>query len=346
MADVRSNASGRPFLYILILLGAYLTYLILSPFLVALTWAVLFAVLFHGLQARLSARIGSSRAALVTTLVVGVVIVAPAIVVISALVREVPQVTDYLERTSQSAPRQLQEIWEAVRARSPVALPEDPTALLTEGARRALSFLAGRAGAFVADFFSMLGSLIAMLFALFFLLRDGEAIARHVRERLPFSDHESARLMSDTRDLVMASFGAGLTVAALQGLIGGAGFWLVGIGAPVIWGVVIGLCSLLPVVGAALVWVPAAAGLLLSGEIGRGIVLVLLGVLVISMVDNVLRPLLLSGRTSINGLVIFLGLLGGVAAFGFVGLVIGPIVLVTTARLLEHLRRPDVTVHV
>lgn len=112
------------------------------------------------------------------------------------------------------------------------------------------------------------------------------------------------------------------------------------------WGIIIGFCSLLPVVGAALVWVPASLGLLFAGEIGRGALLMLLGVLGISTADNVLRPLLLSGRTSISGLVIFFGLLGGVAAFGFVGLVVGPIILVTTARLLEHLRHPDVRVDV
>src|SRR5262249_40242847 len=109
----------------------------------------------------------------------------------------------------------------------------------------------------------------------------------------------------------------------------------------VFWGVVIGFCSLLPVVGAALVWFPAGVGLLLSGEIGRGVVMLLVGALGISTVDNVLRPLLLSGRTSVGGLVVFFGLLGGAAAFGFIGVVIGPIILVTAARLVESLRRPD-----
>jgi predicted PurR-regulated permease PerM len=225
-------------------------------------------------------------------------------------------------------------------------MPEDPTELVAEGTRRVLAFLAPRAGAFVADLLSMLGTLVAILFALFFMLRDGETMARHVRDRLPLSADESERLMTETRDLVMASFGAGLTVAVTQGLIGGVVFWLVGIGAPVFWGIVIGFCSLLPVVGATLVWVPAGLALLLAGEIGRGVLLMLLGVLGISLADNVLRPLLLSGRTSISGLVIFFGLLGGVAAFGFVGLVVGPIILVTTARLLEYLRHSDVTAHV
>jgi predicted PurR-regulated permease PerM len=273
--------------------------------------------------------------------VVGFVIVAPAVVLISAVVREAPQATEYLTQTSRGVPRQVQEIWDAVRARSPVPMPDDPTDFMTKAVQRTLTFLAPRAGAFVADFFAMLGNLVAMLFALFFMLRDGDAMSRELRDRLPFSEHESERLLHDTRDLVIASFGAGLIVAATQGILSGATFWLVGIRAPVFWGVVTAFCSLLPLVGAALVWVPAGVGLLVSGEIGRGVVMLLIGAFGISMADNVLRPLLLSGRTSVSGLVVFFGLLGGAAAFGFIGLVIGPIVLVTTTRLLEHLLRPD-----
>ena len=219
---------------------------------------------------------------------------------------------------------------------------EPPVTEMTSGAQRALAYLAPRAGGFVADFFATLGSLVAMLFALFFLLRDGAAISRQLRDLLPLPPDESERLMTDTRDLVIASVGAGLIVAAAQGLIGGAAFWLLGIGAPVFWGAVMGFCSLLPIVGAAIVWVPAGVGLLLSGAIGRGVIMLLVGAFGISMVDNVLRPLLLSGRTSVSGLVIFFGLLGGAAAFGFIGLLIGPIILVTTARLLEALRRREV----
>jgi predicted PurR-regulated permease PerM len=147
--------------------------------------------------------------------------------------------------------------------------------------------------------------------------------------------------LDETRDLVIASVGAGLVVAAAQGLIGGVAFWLVGIAAPAFWGVVVAFASLLPVVGAALVWVPAAAGLLLSGEIGRGVVMLLIGAFGISMIDNILRPILLSGRTSMSALTVFFGLIGGAAAFGFIGLVIGPIILVTTGRLLTNLQRPD-----
>jgi predicted PurR-regulated permease PerM len=204
-----------------------------------------------------------------------------------------------------------------------------------------LTFLAPQVGAVVADLFATLGSLFVMLFALFFLLRDGHILGRWVRDLLPVSEQESDRLVTDTRDLVMASVGAGLLVAAAQGAIGGLTYWLLGISAPVVWGVVMAICSLIPVVGSALVWVPTALWLLLSGEVGRGVILIVVGVLGIGMVDNILRPLLLSGRTSASGLVIFLGLLGGVSAFGFIGLVLGPIILVTAGNLLAVFTRVE-----
>jgi predicted PurR-regulated permease PerM len=183
--------------------------------------------------------------------------------------------------------------------------------------------------------------LAAMLFAQFFLVRDGDIVGRQLRDLLPLPRKECERLMRDTRDLVVASVGAGVLVALAQGTIGGLAFWLLGIGAPAFWGVVMGFCSLIPVVGAGLVWVPAAIWLMLSGNVPRGLIMVAVGALGISMADNVLRPLLLSGRTQINGLVIFFGLLGGVAAFGFIGLVLGPIVLVVTGSLLKMFARPD-----
>jgi predicted PurR-regulated permease PerM len=118
-------------------------------------------------------------------------------------------------------------------------------------------------------------------------------------------------------------------------------FWLLGINAAVIWGVVMAVTSLIPLVGATLVWVPTALWLLLSGEIVRGIILVLVGVFAIGLTDNILRPILLAGRTTASGLVVFLGLLGGAAAFGFIGLVLGPIILVTAGSMLRVFSRRE-----
>jgi predicted PurR-regulated permease PerM len=180
-----------------------------------------------------------------------------------------------------------------------------------------------------------------MLFALYFLLRDGETIGIQIRSLLPLPENERERLMTDTRDLVIASVGAGLLVAAVQGFISGVALWLLGVKEPVVWGVATAFCSLIPVVGSALLWVPISLWLLLSGEVVRGIILLIVGVVGIGMVDNVLRPLLLAGRTSASGLVVFLGILGGASAFGFIGLVLGPIILVTAGSLIAAFTRPD-----
>jgi len=336
--QIGSKSLGRPALYAIVVLGVYLTYLILSPFLSALIWAAMFATLFRRLQMVLELKIGRTRAAVVTTLIVAVAIVGPALLLISTVVRELPQVYGYLNEVSHTAPSQLQEWWAWIRIRVPVALPDEPTELLADGIQRATTMLAPRAGTYVAGFFAFLGSLGAMLFALFFFLRDRETITRQLRERLPFPPAESERLLTATRELVMASIGAGVAVAAAQGGIGGMAFWLLGIPAPAFWGLLISFAALVPVVGAALVWVPAALWLMLSGATGRGVILLIVGTFGISMVDNILRPVLLTGTTKINGLVVFFGLLGGAAAFGFIGLVIGPIILVITARVIETLR--------
>ncbi len=341
MPDSSRERFSQLVFYALIILIGYLTYLVMSPFLAPLAWAVVFAVMFYRVHLELSPRIGPSASALVATLMTAVLIVAPAVMIVSVIAREVPQAIDYLQQMSLTAPDRIERIWEVVRRRSPASLPEDPTFLVREGVQRVLGFLAPHAGAVVADLFATLGSLFVMLFAMFFLLRDGHTLARQVRDLLPLPDTARDRLMTDTRDLVVASVGAGLMVAAAQGGIGALSFWLLGIDAPVLWGVVMGVCSLIPLVGAALVWVPTALWLLLSGEIGRGIILVVVGVFGISFADNVLRPLILSGRTTASGLVVFLGLLGGAAAFGFIGIVMGPIILVTAGSLLRVFARRE-----
>jgi predicted PurR-regulated permease PerM len=334
---LRSHPARRPLFYALVFFAAYLTYLVISPFLVPLTWAAVFALMLYGPYLTLARKVGPSASALVITLLTFFLIVGPTIMIASTLARQLPGVAKYVQQASLTAPRQVELIWEVARARSPVALPEEPGALVQEGARRVLEFLAPRAGGLVADLFATVGSLVSMLFALFFMLRDGDWMGRELRAFLPLPVEQSDRLIRDTRDLVVASVGAGVVVAVAQGTIGAIAFWLLGLGSPAFWGVVTAFCSLVPFVGAAIVWASAALWLALSGEIGKGVTMLVVGVLGISMADNVLRPLLLSGRTSVSGFVIFFGLLGGVAMFGFIGLVIGPIILVITGNLLKVL---------
>jgi predicted PurR-regulated permease PerM len=343
MAVVRRKSLGRPVLYALVALGIYLDYRILGPFLIALTWAAIFAVLFHDLQTWLTdnRKLSPNRAALVTTLIVAAIVVVPAGLLISTLAHQLPQLTAYVSETSKTTPEQLQRTWDAIRARIPVSLPEDPTELMNDGMQRASAFLQSHAGAMVDDVLAMLGNLALTMFALFFLVRDGDAIAIQLRDLLPFAQEENESVLRETRDLVVTSVGSGIVSAIAAGVLGGLAFWLAGGGNPVFWGVVTGFASLLPAVGSTVVWVPAAIVLLLKGDVWQGILMLLMGTFGISMVGNIIRPLMLSGKTSVSAFVVFFGLLGGAAAFGVIGLVIGPIILVLTWRLLETLHRPD-----
>ena len=339
---VRTNPDrfGELLFYAIVLLVAYLAFSVIQPFLGPLAWAAIFALTLHPLYRRLRTRLSETAAALLTTLTAAVVIVGPLATLLSMLSSEIPRVVEFLQTLPQTAtPERVRTVWDMVRARSPVELPADPTSLLSQAAPSFVSFLAPRLGAVVANVAATVGSLFVMLFALFFMLRDGNLIADLIRRILPFREEARERLIADTRDLVIASVGAGLAVSAVQGFIGGVTFWALGAGAPAAWGVAIGIGSFIPVVGATLVWAPVAIWWLLSGDTIRGLLLVGICGFVVGMVDNVLRPLLLSGRTSVNGLVVFLGLLGGVGVFGFVGLVLGPIILVIASTLIDALTR-------
>ena len=339
---MRSNADRfRELLfYGVVLLVGYLAFIVARPFLAPLAWAAIFALALNPLRAGLTARLGPGRAALLITIGTALVIVGPLAVFVTMLASDLPRALDFLQKLPESTtPDQIRGVWAMIRERSPVELPPDPTMLLTQAAQSAVAFLAPRLGAVLADAAATFISLFIMLFALFFLLRDAERVAELVRSLLPFPEEERDQLMSEAHDLVIASVGAGLTVSAVQGVIGGIAFWALGAGAPVAWGVAVAICSLIPAVGASIVWAPVALWWLLTGEIVRGVILIIVGAGVIGLVDNVLRPVLLSGRTSVSGLVVFIGLLGGVSAFGFVGLVLGPIVLVITGTLLQALTR-------
>jgi predicted PurR-regulated permease PerM len=217
----------------------------------------------------------------------------------------------------------------------------DVAAAVADLARRAALFLAAQSGLVLQNTAAFLLDLFLAHFAAFFILRDSPAIMRLVRRLLPFEPTNRERMIARTRDLVSITITSSGIVAATQGLLGGLSFAILGIGAPIFWGVVMGFFCLMPF-GAWVVWLPAAAALWLNGSPGRALVLAALGLGIVSGVDNVLRPVLLSGRTQLNGLLVFISLLGGLAAFGALGLVLGPILVASTQALITaYLDTPE-----
>ena len=195
-------------------------------------------------------------------------------------------------------------------------------------------FVVARAGAIFSNVAEFLLDLTLALFATFFVLRDGDDIMRAIRRLLPMEPPQREELISRTRDLIWAGVLSSAAVAGLQGVLGGIAFAIVGIEGPVFWGVLMAFFCLLPF-GAWVIWLPAAVILAFDGHMTRALILSGLGIGAVSTADNILRPALLSGRVHINGLVIFVSLLGGLAVFGLLGIVLGPVLVATALSLLN-----------
>jgi predicted PurR-regulated permease PerM len=331
------------FFYGAVLLLGWLFFRIIEPFLVEIAWASVLAICFEPAHAALARRFGPTRAAVVSTLIVTVLIVGPGLLVASALVAEathaVNDVQSLLEREGAARAR---DAWEWARGHVPF-LPsaQEVIARVTESMGGLAARVAAQAGGVLKNVASFLFSLVITLFVLFFFLRDGAAVRRVVDRTLPFPPAQRRHLIEQTQDLVSASVIATLVIAVIQGSLGGVAFALLGLRSPVVWGVVMGVASFIPFVGTGLVWLPAALWLLATGHVLQGVVLLGVGAL-ISNVDNVVRPLLLSGKSTMNGLLVFLSLMGGVSAFGFIGIVLGPLVAATVVALLDtYTERPD-----
>lgn len=319
-----------------ILLLGYLAYRILEPFIMPLAWAGVLALCAYPLFRKLEPRIGPARSAILSTIAVALLLILPAVLLALALYSEAAQAANVLQAAAADMENheKLMGAWRWMQDHLPLPPLDQIKTRLMSSAAQLTALLATQAGAILQNTSIFLFKVFVSLFALFFFLRDSEQLGIAVRRLLPFETDRKEQLISLTRDLVFAGTTTTLAVALAQGIAGGIGLAVLGIEAPVFWGVVMAFCALVPVFGTALVWLPAAVWLILCGNWIRGLILIGIGIGVIGMLDNVLRPLLMSGRSSMNGLLIFISLLGGVAAFGFIGLVLGPVVAALVISIL------------
>ncbi len=320
--------------YAAAVLLVYLIYLLFRPFLVPLAWAGVLAICFYPAHRWFERRLSRGHAALLSTLSVALLVIVPMLAIASAFVSEAARVLDNVPELLAGMPGSARKWMDAGTRYIPGAESLDLAALLADPARRLAEFVSSQAAGVVHDVALFVVDLAIMLFALFFLFRDAAGVMDAARRGLPLPAEIRERLLQQTRTLVMASVISGLIVAAVQGLLGGLAFWALGLSAPVFWGVVMAIFCLLPF-GAWVVWAPAALWLILTGSIGRGIALVAIGAGVVGLVDNFLRPFILSGHSEINGLLLFISLLGGVIAFGTVGLVLGPVLMSAAVALYD-----------
>jgi predicted PurR-regulated permease PerM len=330
-----------------VFLIGWFAFRIVRFFFVEIGWVVVLAIVLDPVRVRLLPRLGPTRTAVVLTLAVVVLLVIPVVFVGTTVIREGGPAVGYIEeqlRSGGGAASWFHRGWEWARGRAPF-LPTEQEAIanVTASIGKAAQFVAGQAGGLLKGAANLLFTLVITLAVLFFMVRDAPVFDRGLRRVLPFGAEQNDRLLAITSELVSASVTATLTIAALQGVIGGLTFALLGIPGAVLWGTIMAIFALLPLVGAALVWAPAAIWLALAGSLVKGIVLAAVGLVVLGNVDNVVRPLLLAGKSQMNTLVLIISLMGGVSAFGFIGIVLGPLVAALLTALVEsyHAAAPE-----
>jgi predicted PurR-regulated permease PerM len=328
------DLEDRTFLWLLLAVSVLFA-LIVWPFYGAVLWAAIASILFAPVYRRLAASMGQRRnlAALATLAVIVVMVIVPLTLITTALVQEAAGVYDRIQSGELDFRRYFQQVFDALPAWAAALLDRfgltnlaAAQEQLSAGLMRASQFLAAQAISIGQRTFDFVVSLFVMLYVLFFLLRDGDTLTSRVRKAIPLHAEQQHDLFEKFAVVIRATVKGNIVVALVQGALGGLIFWLLGIHAALLWAVLMAAVSLLPAVGTALIWLPVAVYLLASGSVWKGIVLVAYGVVVIGLVDNVLRPVLVGKDTKLPDYVILVSTLGGIAIFGFNGLVIGPVI--------------------
>jgi predicted PurR-regulated permease PerM len=319
-------------------LAVYVCYRLAHPFLPALAWALALAVVAHPLHAWLLRRLHRPNlAAGVAVVLVAVAVVGPTLLVTQQLVREVAHGVNWLQSEAAA------EHWRAALERHP-RLAWWLTWLagqinLRSTVDRASTVLTSGASTVVTGSVWAVAQLLITFFALFYFFRDRRPVLAALRSLVPLSERETGAVFAWVTDTIHATVFGTLAVALVQGLLGGLMFWGLGLPAALLWGAVMTVLAVVPVLGAFVVWMPAALFLALTGSWGKALILAGWGGLVVSLIDNLLYPVLVGQRLRLHTLPVFIVIVGGLALFGSAGVVLGPVTLAITVALMEVWRR-------
>jgi predicted PurR-regulated permease PerM len=330
--DVNSN---RVILLIFLGIALYACYWLVKPFLQPIILAILIGWMAFPLHQRLvlALRGRISLASLLSCLALSLVLLIPSLILLIAVLKQGISYSVIVRdwATAENIHQLMSHPWLLeLQSRVTRVLPEgalDPDNI--RGAAVEAASMMGRQFADVSK--SILGSLtkfiinfLLLLFVLFFVLRDNDKLIAFLHRALPLSNSQENTLFQEVKDVSKTALTGSLLTAVTQGAVGGIGLWLAGFPG-VFWGTVMAFTSLIPFVGTALVWLPAALYLLVTGEIKWAVFMVIWGVLVIGSIDNFLRPLFMQGA-SMNTVVVFFSLIGGLQVFGLIGLIYGPLI--------------------
>lgn len=334
------------FFYTLLIVILYGAFLILTPFLTAITWAVILAILFYPLYAWLLRRFDERRtlAAITVTAMITLLVIVPGVELVRFLTEEVyllvHSVGSLLDEEGKQEwlkrpwVQQLVGWWELVSFRL-VDFNIDWKQLLLQGAQNSSKYLVDRVTGIAQNVLLFTVNFLIALITLFFLLRDGKEFVSRVQFLLPMDREHQQRLFKNIVDAVLAVVHGSIVVGMVQGLLAGFAYYFLGVPFAVLWGVVTGFAGLLPVGGSTLVTIPVTLYLFLQGEVVRALVLLAWSLGIVGTIDNVLKPLIIGNRLGLPVLFLFFGILGGLALFGALGIVLGPVIFALLRALLD-----------
>jgi len=342
---VRRDRVAVVFLLGLTAFTLYLCYLLIAPFIKAILFSFIFAIVFYPAHKRINGRIRNRNgAAAFSTVGLILAIGALCFFVGRALVSGFHDI--YVSLSASAETRQSLSVfilhlfaWTIAWAGRfiPISVPDLQAAVLSQIEKALASVLSVTAG-LLGGLPSFALNVFIAIFVAFFLFRDGEAMLRRLAVIVPLAPAQAGRLFRLVRETLYAIAYGTLAMAAIQGTLTGLAFWFLGLSTPVVWGLLATVLAALPFVGTTLVWLPAAAMLLVSGHWIKGIMLIIWGLAVVHPVDNLLRPYLIGGRLKLSTVYVFFAVVGGLKAFGLLGLFVGPLILSTTAALFTFQR--------
>ena len=308
---------------------------ILWPFFGVVLWGTILAILFAPLYRRLLKILGQRRtvSSLATVTIVLLIVILPLTLIGALLVQEGLSVYEkfqsgelnfgqYFQQVLGALPGWVSDLLDRFGLTNLRAMQERLSTGLVQGGQ----FVAAQALNIGQNTFDLIVELIIVLYLLFFLVRDGDDLARRIRTAIPLHADQQRELFNSFTTVIRATVKGNVVVAIVQGALGGLIFWFLGVHAPVLWAVVMAFLSLLPAIGSALIWLPVAIYFLVTGATWQGLVLIAYGVLIIGLVDNLLRPFLVGKDTKMPDYIVLISTLGGMAIFGLNGFVIGPVI--------------------
>lgn len=330
---MRTNRFYISFSVLILVVLGYLTYEIFLPFINAIMWAVVGTIIFYPVYKFILKIVKSKPLASALTLFLAfLIIVGPFFSLFFVLLDEAKSFADQTDKGFIESVKDFFSVPEVAKIvkktqsyfgmedMSVVDIIQGNVKKIGQGMFDSLSKWIGNIAKVALDF-------VFMGFTMFFLLKDGVDFLEKLRKYLPFSEAQREKLRTQIKDMIVTTVYGGIIIAAAQGTLGGIAFFALGIGSPVFWGFAMAVASFLPLVGTSIIWLPVSIYLFVTGSYAKGIILALFGVLVIGIIDNILRPIIISGRTKVPTLMIFFSVIGGINFFGFIGFIIGPLVV-------------------